>query len=101
MLFRQKCGPRTTPSWLVVASIRLKLEREGRITDIDRALVIDADARIRESPKSETTVKIHRHQVMEKMRADCLAELPTMTDKLRVRTCSANPCTLKPSKRTI
>jgi hypothetical protein len=31
------------------------------MTDIDRALVIDADARIRESPKSETTVKIHRH----------------------------------------
>jgi hypothetical protein len=60
MLFPQKCWRRTTPSWLVVASIRLKLEREGRMTDIDRALVIDADARIRESPKSET-VKIHRH----------------------------------------
>jgi FixJ family two-component response regulator len=33
---------------------------------------------------SETTVKIHRHQVMEKMKAASLAELVRMTDRLRV-----------------
>jgi FixJ family two-component response regulator len=33
---------------------------------------------------SETTVKIHRHQVMEKMAADSLADLVRMADKLGV-----------------
>jgi FixJ family two-component response regulator len=33
---------------------------------------------------SETTVKIHRHQVMEKMRADSLPELVRMADKLGI-----------------
>jgi FixJ family two-component response regulator len=33
---------------------------------------------------SETTVKIHRHQVMEKMGADSLAELVRMADRLGV-----------------
>lgn len=35
---------------------------------------------------SETTVKIHRHQVMEKMDADSLAELVRMADKLGIST---------------
>src|SRR5712671_5999950 len=33
---------------------------------------------------SETTVKIHRHQVMEKMGAGSLAELVRMADKLGI-----------------
>jgi len=33
---------------------------------------------------SETTIKIHRHQVMEKMGADSLAELVRMADRLGV-----------------
>jgi FixJ family two-component response regulator len=33
---------------------------------------------------SETTVKIHRHQVMEKMRAGSLAELVRMADRLGI-----------------
>ena len=33
---------------------------------------------------SETTVKIHRHQVMEKMGANSLAELVRMSDKLKL-----------------
>jgi len=35
---------------------------------------------------SETTVKIHRHQVMEKMGANSLAELVRMSDKLKIST---------------
>jgi FixJ family two-component response regulator len=35
---------------------------------------------------SETTVKIHRHQVMEKMEAGSLAELVRMADKLGIST---------------
>ena len=35
---------------------------------------------------SETTVKIHRHQVMEKMGAGSLAELVRMADRLRIPT---------------
>jgi FixJ family two-component response regulator len=35
---------------------------------------------------SETTIKIHRHQVMEKMGAGSLAELVRMADKLRIPT---------------
>ena len=35
---------------------------------------------------SETTVKIHRHQVMEKMEAGSLAELVRMADKLGITT---------------
>jgi FixJ family two-component response regulator len=35
---------------------------------------------------SETTVKIHRHQVMEKMGADSLAELVRMADRLKIPT---------------
>ena len=33
---------------------------------------------------SETTVKIHRHQVMEKMGAGSLAELVRMADRLKI-----------------
>ena len=33
---------------------------------------------------SETTVKIHRHQVMEKMRARSLPELVRMVDRLGI-----------------
>jgi FixJ family two-component response regulator len=33
---------------------------------------------------SETTVKIHRHQVMEKMKAPSLTELVRMADRLPV-----------------
>jgi FixJ family two-component response regulator len=33
---------------------------------------------------SETTVKIHRHQVMEKMGAGSLPELVRMADKLAI-----------------
>ena len=35
---------------------------------------------------SETTIKIHRHQVMEKMGAGSLAELVRMADRLRIPT---------------
>lgn len=35
---------------------------------------------------SETTVKSHRHQVMEKMGADSLAELVRMADRLKIPT---------------
>ena len=35
---------------------------------------------------SETTIKIHRHQVMEKMRAGSLAELVRMADRLGIPT---------------
>jgi FixJ family two-component response regulator len=35
---------------------------------------------------SETTIKIHRHQVMEKMGADSLAELVRMADRLKIPT---------------
>jgi FixJ family two-component response regulator len=35
---------------------------------------------------SETTVKIHRHQVMEKMGANSLAELVRMSDRLGIPT---------------
>ena len=35
---------------------------------------------------SETTVKVHRHQVMEKMGAGSLADLVRMADRLRVST---------------
>jgi FixJ family two-component response regulator len=35
---------------------------------------------------SETTVKIQRHQVMEKMGAGSLAELVRMADRLKVPT---------------
>ena len=35
---------------------------------------------------SETTIKIHRHQVMEKMAAKSLAELVRMSDRLRLPT---------------
>jgi FixJ family two-component response regulator len=35
---------------------------------------------------SETTIKIHRHQVMEKMGAGSLAELVRMADRLKVPT---------------
>ena len=35
---------------------------------------------------SETTVKVHRHQVMEKMGADSLAELVRMADRLKIPT---------------
>ena len=35
---------------------------------------------------SETTVKIHRHQVMEKMAANSLAELVRMSDRLGIPT---------------
>ena len=35
---------------------------------------------------SETTVKIHRHQVMEKMEAGSLAELVRMADRLGIPT---------------
>ena len=34
---------------------------------------------------SETTVKVHRHRVMEKMGADSLAELVRMADRLSIR----------------
>ena len=33
---------------------------------------------------SETTVKVHRHQVMEKMEAGSLPELVRMADKLGI-----------------
>jgi len=33
---------------------------------------------------SETTVKIHRHQVMEKMAADSLPDLVRMADRLGI-----------------
>ena len=35
---------------------------------------------------SETTVKVHRHQVMEKMGADSLADLVRMADRLKIPT---------------
>jgi FixJ family two-component response regulator len=38
---------------------------------------------------SQTTVKIHRHQVMEKMKAASLAELVRMADRLTV--CPGKP----------
>lgn len=40
----------------------------------------------REMGASETTVKLHRHQVMEKMEAGSLAELVRMADRLGVST---------------
>ena len=35
---------------------------------------------------SETTIKIHRHQVMEKMAASSVAELVRMSDRLGIPT---------------
>jgi FixJ family two-component response regulator len=35
---------------------------------------------------SKTTIKIHRHQVMEKMEAGSLAKLVRMADRLRIPT---------------
>jgi FixJ family two-component response regulator len=46
--------------------------------------VVDDDAPMRESRTSETTVKIHRHQVMEKMEAGSLPELVRMADRLGI-----------------
>ena len=50
---------------------------------------------------SEATVKIHRHQVMEKMGAHSLAELVRMSDRLGILPQSSTPPVLKSHRRPL
>jgi RNA polymerase sigma factor (sigma-70 family) len=68
-----------------MADLRKRLDhltpREREVMDLVVAGLLNKQIAVRLGI-SEVTVKLHRHQVMEKMKADSLAELVRMSEKL-------------------